>query len=159
MRIRTLTTTALLSLLPLFAAGAGNAPLDAFPDAQAGATRFVIHLPEMARSEEHYALEIVAGRVIRTDGVNRARMDTVIDPRPLEGWGFTYYVVTGTGQVASTLMAPPPGIEPVEAFVHGTPLRLPYNSRMPVVIYAPEGFELRYRIWAAADAFLPVGEG
>ena len=24
-----------------------------------------------------------------------------------------------------------------------------YNSRLPVVVYAPEGVELRYRIWKA----------
>jgi serine protease inhibitor ecotin len=30
---------------------------------------------------------------------------------------------------------------------------------MPVVVYAPTGFEIRYRIWAAAEDYLMAGEG
>jgi len=26
-----------------------------------------------------------------------------------------------------------------------------YNSRLPVVIYSPEGVEIRYRIWEAGE--------
>ena len=121
--------------------------------------RHVIHLPEMPRAEAHYSVELIAGRVIRTDGVNQVRMDAALEARPLPGWGYTYYEMTGTGQVASTLMAPPPGSEPVEAFVHGAPLTIGYNSRLPVVVYAPTGFEIRYRIWAAAEDYLTAGEG
>jgi ecotin len=84
-------------------------------------------------------------------------MDARLDPKPLEGWGYTYYEFSGTGQVASTLMAPPPGAEPVAAFVQGTPLTVRYNSRLPIVIYAPDGYEIRYRIWAAAAEYLNAG--
>jgi ecotin len=28
---------------------------------------------------------------------------------------------------------------------------LGYNSRLPIVVYAPEGFEVRYRIWQAGN--------
>lgn len=149
----------LFLLLSSVATGAENPPLDAFPDARAGMTRFVIHLPAMANSEANYSVEIVAGRVIRTDGVNQMRMDAALESRPLPGWGYTYYEVTGTGQVAGTLMAPPPDAVPVDDFVHGAPLTLPYNSRLPVVVYAPAGFQIRYRIWAAAEAYLTAGEG
>jgi ecotin len=142
-----------VGLLPALAFGAAD-PLDAFPQATEGMTRFVIHLPEMTGSEENYSVELVAGRMLQTDGVNRVRMDARLDPKPLEGWGYTYYEVSGSGQVASTLMAPPPGAEPVTAFVQGTPLTVRYNSRLPIVIYAPEGYEIRYRIWAAAAEYL-----
>ena len=121
--------------------------------------RFVIPLPEMSRSDDDFTVELIAGRVIQTDGVNRLRMDTKLEPRPLEGWGYTYYDMTGSGQVASTLMAPPPDSEPVDAFVHGEPLMVRYNSRLPVVVYAPEGFEVRYRIWAAAAEHISAREG
>ena len=148
-----------IGLLASPAMSGEQSPLDAFPTAEDGMIRFVIPLPEMPRSDENYSVELVAGRVIQTDGVNQVRMDTALHPRPLEGWGYTYYEMTGTGQVASTLMAPPPDVKPVEAFVSGPPLNVPYNSRLPIVVYAPEGFEIRYRIWAAAAEHLSAREG
>ena len=149
----------IVGLLPCLAMASEHSPLDAFPEPGEGMVRFVIPLPEMPRPDENYAVELLAGRVIQTDGVNQVRMDTALQPRPLEGWGYTYYQMTGTGEVASTLMAPPPGAEPVEAFVHGAPQNVRYNSRMPIVVYAPKGFEIRYRIWAAAAEHLPAREG
>ena len=153
----TLVVLLLLKSSPLMATE--HSPLDAFPEAADGMTRYVIALPEMPRSEDNYSVELVVGRVIQTDGVNNVRMNTSLQSRPLEGWGYTYYEMTGTGEVASTLMAPPPGAEPVEAFVHGEPLSIRYNSRMPIVVYLLDGFEVRYRIWAAAEAYIPGREG
>ena len=146
-------------LLPALAFAGEHSPLEAFPEARQGMVRFVIALPEMSRSEDNYAVELVAGRVIQTDGVNQLRMDTELSPRTLDGWGYTYYEMTGSGQVASTLMAPPPDAEPVAAFVHGTPLNVRYNARLPIVVYLPAGFEVRYRIWAAAADYLSGREG
>lgn len=156
-------TLLLLGLLPLLAVSSetepSHDPIQAFPEAQASSVRYVIELPQMSRDDENYTVELVAGRTIMTDGVNQLRMDTALNPQPLKGWGYTYYEMTGAGQVASTLMAPPEGAAEVEAFVHGAPLTVRYNSRMPIVIYAPVGFEIRYRIWAAADVFLSAGPG
>jgi ecotin len=136
-----------------------HSALSAFPAPEEGMVRIVIPLPEMPRSDDNFAVELIAGRVIETDGVNQARMDTQLQPRPLEGWGYTYYEMIGSGQVASTLMAPPPDAESVEAFVHGTPLQVPYNSRLPIVIYIPEGFEVRYRIWATVAEYISGPQG
>ena len=147
------------TLLPSLTMSSENPALNAFPGPEEGKIRIVIPLPEMESPEANFAVELVAGRVIETDGVNRLRMDAELQPKPLEGWGYTYYEMTGSGQVASTLMAPPPGAEPVMAFVHGTPLQVRYNSRLPIVVYAPVGFEIRYRIWATADAYISGPEG
>ncbi len=153
----TLLMTAIL--VPVLAGAEERSPLDAFPEPAEGQVRIVIPLPEMSRPDDNYAVELVVGRVIQTDGVNQVRMDTALNPRPLEGWGYTYYEMTGSGQVASTLMAPPPGAETVTAFVHGTPLNVRYNAKLPIVIYLPAGFEARYRIWAAAADYLTGQEG
>lgn len=41
----------------------------------------------------------------------------------------------------------------VKTFVAGTPLLVRCNSRLPIVVYAPTGYQVRYRIWhAPADA-------
>ena len=50
-------------------------------------------------------------------------------------------------------MACPPDDKGIEAFVQvrGNGYLQPYNSRLPIVTYVPEGFSVRYRIWAAGD--------
>lgn len=138
-------------LLPAGAA-AEDSQLAAFPPAEEEMVRFVIELPEKSREEEQdYRVELIAGRMIETDGVNTYRLGNVIEPRNLEGWGYTYYEVTGPRHAASTLMAVPEGAEPVRRFVAAPSRLIRYNSRLPVVVYAPEEYEVRYRIWSAGE--------
>jgi len=132
---------------------AGHKELRAFPAAEEGVERFVIVLPHKERVEEDgFMVEIIAGKTMLTDGVNLVRLGSVIEPRSLKGWGYTYYEVTGPAHVMSTMMASPEGANQVEAFVKGTPLKVRYNSRLPIVVYAPKGYEIRYRIWKASEA-------
>jgi ecotin len=131
--------------------------LKAFPAAGEGMVRFVIALPHKERGEEDdFKVELIAGREMMTDGVNRVRLGSTIEPRDLQGWGYTYYEVTGSGETISTLMAPPEGAPQVRSFVSGTPLLIRYNSRLPVVVYAPQGYQIRYRIWTAPPESTPV---
>jgi ecotin len=48
-------------------------------------------------------------------------------------------------------MAADPNVPKVDRFVtlRGEPYLIRYNSRLPVVVYVPEGAEVRYRIWRA----------
>ncbi len=152
-------TVVLATLLTGLAGASSDFDVTPFPDAEAGMIRLVIVLPEMPRAEPNYSVELLAGKTIATDGVNQVRMDTGLEARNLEGWGYTYYQMTGSGRVASTLMAVPEGTPEVHRFVGGSPLMVRYNSRLPLVVYVPEGFEVRYRIWAAADDYLVAGPG
>lgn len=134
--------------------------LKAFPLPAEGMERFVIVLPHKDRGEEDdFAVEIIAGRQMQTDGVNRVRLGNLIQPRALAGWGYTYYEVTGPSTTMSTMMAPPPGAPKVEQFVAASPLRIAYNSRLPVIVYAPAGYEIRYRIWEAPTTFERANKG
>jgi len=147
-------------LLSVPAMGAAHKELKAFPEAQEGMERFVIALPHKDRSEEgNFAVELVAGQTMMTDGVNQMRMGLKIESRPLKGWGYTFYEVTGKTIPSSTLMAPPPGAPKVRKFVSGTPLQIRYNSRLPIVIYAPKGTKIRYRIWEAPPEMKEVEKG
>jgi ecotin len=138
-------------VLAASALGAEPVALKAFPAARDGMERFVVALPHKERAEEDaFQVEIIAGRQMSTDGVNQYRLVNTIEPRTLAGWGYTYYEVTGQGVVVSTQMAPPPGAATVSAFVTAPSLLLRYNSRLPIVVYAPKGYEIRYRIWTAA---------
>jgi len=132
--------------------GAEHPELKAFPDAKEGAERFVIVLPHKERGEEDaFKVELIPGKTMPTDGVNLMRLGISIEARPLKGWGYTYYEVTGRDVAMSTMMAPPPGTRQVKKFVSGAPLLIRYNSRLPVVIYAPKGCEIRYRIWQSPE--------
>ena len=139
-----------LILFSFNACAAVHPELKAFPVANDGMERFVIVLPDKDRGEDAgFKVELIPGKVMLTDGVNQMRHGTTIEPRPLKGWGYTYYEVTGQDIAMSTMMAVPEGGQKTEQFVPGTPLLIRYNSRLPIVVYAPEGYEVRYRIWAA----------
>ena len=154
--MRNILTQLLTIGLSLFSAGACCAEppeLKAFPDAREGMERHVIVLPHKERGEEDgFRVELIAGKTMLTDGVNLMRLGSSITPTPLKGWGYTYYEVAGSDVAMSTMMAAPEGAQKVESFVQGTPLLIRYNSRLPIVIYAPEGYEIRYRVWSAGES-------
>jgi ecotin len=146
--------TAFLLIARVFAADLIHPELKAFPDAKEGMQRHVIVLPHKERGEDNsFKVEIVAGKTMLTDGVNKIRLANTIEPQPLKGWGYTYYEVTGKGLAMSTMMAAPEGSSQVESFVSGKPILIAYNSRLPVVIYSPSGYEIRYRVWRTTDEF------
>lgn len=152
--LRTLVVTLIaLTLFSLPAFAAEHPELKAFPAAADDMERFVIVLPDKDRGEESdFQVELIPGKVMLTDGVNLMRHGTTITPRPLVGWGYTYYEVTGQDVTMSTMMAAPEGTQKTEQFVAGTSLLIRYNSRLPVVVYAPGGFDVRYRIWTASGS-------
>ena len=132
--------------------GSDHPELKAFPLAEDGAKRYVIVLPHKARGKDDaFNVEIIAGKKILTDGVNLVRLGNTIEQRVLEGWGYSYYEVTESGDTISTMMAPPEGAPLVKTFVTVTPLHVRYNSRVPIVVYVPDGYEVRYRIWQASE--------
>ena len=147
-----LLTIAIL-LMNNTAFSAEHSPLKAFPAAEEGKQRFVIALPHKERSEEQaFKVELIAGKNMQTDGVNQVRLGTSIEPKPLKGWGYTYYEVTGKDVAMSTMMAVPEGGQKTAKFVPGTSPHIRYNRRLPIVVYAPAGYEVRYRIWTASEA-------
>ena len=121
-----------------------------YPEAEKGFTRQVIHLPAQS-DESARKLEILAGKTLQVD-CNRQRLAGSLEERTLEGWGYTYYRLDKVGGPASTLMACPDG-KKTEAFVPvvGEGFMLRYNSKLPVVVYVPDGVEVRYRVWSASE--------
>jgi ecotin len=147
-----LTIGLLFSSLPVIATE--HTQMKAFPEAEQGMLRFVIELPHKERDEEQdYKVELLAGREMQTDGVNQIRLGSSIEAQPLKGWGYTYYEVKEVSAAISTMMAAPEGTPKVMQFVTTAPLLIRYNSRLPIVVYVPEGYEVRYRIWAAPDDY------
>jgi len=120
----------LLFLLPsLVISDEEHSALKEFPEVQNGMHRFVIMLPHKERAEENdFKVELIAGKIMQTDGVNIVRLGTTFEVRILEGWGYTYYKVVGKDVAMSTLMAAPEGSPKVDQFVSGLSLLIKYNS-------------------------------
>lgn len=119
-----------------------------FPQAPEGMVRHVIYVDTKA-DENLYKIEVVPGKVMNVDN-NIHRLMGKMEEKTLEGWGYTYYEFTSNGQTASTLMAT--SGPKVNKFISAQTLMVRYNSKMPVVVYAPEGFDIQYRIWRAGKS-------
>lgn len=63
--------------------------------------------------------------------------------------------------MAGTQMAIDPNAPKLNRFITlgGEPYLIRYNSRLPVVVYAPEGVEVRYRIWIAEPETKVIEKG
>jgi len=134
--------------------------LKAFPPAEEGMTRHVLELPE-TKDDSAFKVELIVGKTVKTDAVNRYFFGGNIEAVNIEGWGFTRYVVAKLGPMAGTLMAPDPNAPQVDRFVSlgGEPCLIRYNSRLPVVVYVPDGVEVRYRIWSAGSESKAIPQG
>jgi ecotin len=124
--------------------------LDPFPPPAAGQTRYAITLD--ARPDEAlHRVELLVGRTMEVD-CNRRHFVGALDAEVVQGWGYTYHVVRDVHGPAGSLMACPEDSHR-RAFVSlgGGPHWVRYNSRLPVVVYVPEGFEVRYRLWSAGQ--------
>lgn len=121
-----------------------------YPAAQAGQARHVIWLAEK-NNEDLLKVELVPGQVMLTDCNTRSLMAT-LNAKDLPGWGYTYYEVDDVKGPIATMMVCPEGSEKKQAFVaaHGDSFTLRYNSKLPIVVYAPKDIEVRYRIWTGS---------
>lgn len=128
----------------------GQDNMKAFPPAEDGAVRFVLDLPKQ-EDESSFKLELLVGKTLELDQGNRYFFGGTLVEETIEGWGFPKYVLKELGPMAGTLMAVDPKSPKVKRFITlgGEPVLLRYNSRLPVVVYVPEGVEVRYRIWRA----------
>jgi ecotin len=124
--------------------------LKAFPPAGEGMSRFVIMLPPR-KEEELLKVQLLVGKTVKLVPQNRYFFGGRLETETITGWGYDRYVLKSLGPMAGTLMAAHPNEPKVERFITlgGEPELLRYNSRLPLVVYVPEGVEVRYRIWRA----------
>lgn len=132
-----------------------------FPAPEEGMSRFVLKL-EPIDNEHLVRVELIAGKIIETDGVNsyvfRARQINIQQI----GRDLTGYVVPKNAFNGGT--------EVTEAFgefkyalrfaplITDEPCLTRYNSNRLIVVYVPEGGEVKYRLWRADRQRLPLHE-
>lgn len=134
--------------------------MKAFPPAAEGQVRHVLHLPKL-EGEADAKVELIVGKEQEVDAQNKFFFPGKIEAENIQGWGYTRYVLKDLGPLAGTRMLPAPGTPNVKRFIKqgGEPYLIRYNSRLPVVIYVPDGVEVRYRIWSAGTDATPVDKG
>jgi len=149
-------------LLFLFAVPAGQAAdnLKAFPPAEEGMVRYVLQLPKQA-DESAFKVELMVGKTVQVDEQNRYFFGGKMEAETIKGWGFTRYKVSKLGPMGGTRMAVDPNAPKVPRFIPigGEPYIIRYNSRLPIVVYVPEGVEVRYRIWTAGTETKALEKG
>jgi ecotin len=157
--IKVWVTTVLLFLFaPPSGLGADN--MKAFPAAEEGMFRYVLQLPKQD-DESAYKVELMVGKTVQVDEQNRYFFGGKIGAETIKGWGFTRYLVSKLGPMAGTRMAVDPNAPKVSRFITlgGEPYIIRYNSRLPIVVYVPEGVEVRYRIWTAGAEIKAIEQG
>lgn len=149
-----------VALAPSLMAVAMAAPpvdLRPYPPAAAGEKRWVIRLPEAAApgsapaaAEGDRQVELIVGRQVEVD-CNLHLLGGRIGSETVQGWGYTIHRVSGVGPMISTRRACPPGEPLRRRFVTlgGEPFLVRYNPRLPIVVYAPQDLEVRWRLWQA----------
>ena len=157
--MRIIWTVVLSLLLAMPAARAAN-NMKAFPPAEEGMVRHVLQLPKQD-DESAFKVELIVGKTVQLDEGNRYFFAGRIERETIKGWGFDRYQVSKLGPMAGTLMAIDPNAPKVARFVTlgGDPYFVRYNSRLPIVVYVPEGVEVRYRIWSAGAETQSIEKG
>ncbi|ELY4033226.1 serine protease inhibitor ecotin [Cronobacter sakazakii] len=148
----------------VFAAEKTSENIAPFPKAEKGMVRQVIDLPER-QDEASYKVELVIGQTLDVD-CNKHQLAGKFERKTLEGWGYDYYTfesaknVDGSVMYTSTMMACPDG-KKEKKFVTanlGENGMLNYNSKLPVVVYAPENIDVKYRLWKADETLVSANK-
>ena len=100
-------------------------------------------------AEFAYKMEIVPGMVAEVD-CNRHRLGGKLSEQDLKGFGYTYYDFASDGNIASTMMACPDNTK-TKQFVTAPSEIVRYNSRLPLIVYAPEKFDVKFKVWEAKE--------
>lgn len=157
--IRHLAASLLCALAVNFTAYAAD-NLKAFPPPDEGMVRFVINLPKQ-RDESALKVELLVGKTVRTDAVNRYFFGGTLETRTIDGWGFDRHILRELGPMGGTLMGVDPNAPQADRFItlRGDPQLLRYNSQLPLVVYVPKDVEVRYRIWRASQLITRAKQG
>lgn len=119
-----------------------------YPAAAPGQERKVIYLPKLDESmeEDHLRVQLIPGRHEDCEDGRLYHLTGTISEGEIAGWGYNYYVVT-LGDLYAAHRTPA-NSENADTFVamYEKPM-IRYNSKLPIVIYVPEGAEVRYRVW------------
>ncbi|MEN1785141.1 MAG: ecotin family protein, partial [Bacteroidota bacterium] len=106
--------------------------------------RHIIQIP-INSNEQDKKVEIYISKVLEVDCNAHSLLGT-IKSESVSGWGYKYYTFETNGHTRSTLMGCPDG-SLTKKKVYSISELVRYNSKLPIVVYTPSGYEVHYKIW------------
>lgn len=129
-----------------------------YPAASKTTNRNVIWLQNL-QDESRYKVEIIASKTGSKD-CNNSWYSGKFEEKTLKGWGYNYYSINDIQGPASTRMAcsntTPANTRAALPVQLGEKNFLRYNSKLPIVIYAPKDVVVHYKIWEAPEDAQPA---
>ena len=121
-----------------------------FPKAKEGDVQYIISVPKTPNDYNH-KVELIIGKTMLVD-CNKHSFSGKVEEVTLKGWGYKYIEVSQIQSGPSTMMEcnEPQTAAFVTLHFNSQQLRR-YNSRLPMVVYVPKGYEVRYRVWSASE--------
>ena len=123
--------------------------LEHFPVAEAGQVRQVMMLPEL-ENERNARIELLIGKEMEVD-CNRHFFGGHLEEKDLQGWGYTYWVLDELKEPMRSMMACPSHVKTRDFVTMNTNGLIRYNSKLPLIVYVPEGVQVKYRVWLAGE--------
>jgi ecotin len=120
--------------------------LKTYPAAMKGYQRHVLHL-KAREDEREIKVEILPG-IMLEDDCNIVSFSTPARSLTVKGSGYPYLVIKWNGSMQTTLMGCDE-LSTKKEFIEGNSILIGYNSLLPVVVFAPKGLSVRYRIRSA----------
>lgn len=126
-----------------------------YPAAEPTQERVVVRLPEV-ENETDMMVEIQIGKMMMVD-CNVPRFSGNLEQHSVKGWGYNYLQLGQVSDPIATMMACPDP-QKKESFVQvfGQGFFMNYTSKLPFVIYVPQEYEVRYRLWRADKLAQPA---
>ncbi|MGC4129983.1 MAG: ecotin family protein [Bergeyella sp.] len=119
-----------------------------FPKAGKNQKKVVIEVPH-SKEDSNKKIEIFVGKDMETDKCNQYRLPGEFTQSELKGWGYQYLVFTSNGNASATMKACPETGTKTQFVYSSASYLADYNGRMPIVLYVPEGYSVKYKIYKA----------
>lgn len=147
----------LLTVAPSAPVVAGKPPdLKPYPPAAPGERRWLISVDTSPAAEADQRVELIVGRTMLVDCNRHVLLGSIVEDS-VPGWGYPLYRVKGGTPTVSTRMACPDQLRRRQFVgLGGVAPLVPVNPKLPIVVVAPEGLEVRWRLWRAEPGQRPA---
>lgn len=124
-----------------------STPLNIYPKASEGMEQHIFTL-EKKEKEEDYQLELRFGKDQLVDCNQHSFLSGELKEMTVEGWQYPYYIFSGKNEMTHTLMLCPETEKTLKRVYYPvTNSMFPYNSKLPLVVYAPKDVKIEIYLW------------
>ena len=119
-----------------------------YPIPQEGWEKVEVILPVIKKGNGEYRVEFTVGFEMETDLCNPYSLIGEWTEHEVKNTNFVYFIASTKGQVVKA-MNECPNEKTKSQFVGLKSNSIVYNGEQSLVVYIPEGYQLRYRLWSA----------